>query len=280
MASENTDSLYLISKDLETKLRNDNLASSPYQFGPVVWAFLHIHSLGYPSNPTIEEQQSARNLTFAYINLIPCMKCRTNAMEFISTNPPKVENKQEYFAWMVRLHNHANEKTRKKPWSVEEAFEYWSNYNPYANQNVNTKPVPQQSTIQTAQPVSIVSPSQPSVVNNNAQEEKAVSLSDPNQKNNTTTTTTTEETSWSFLQILFVGILFFLAIVLAVFLYKKRNRLNPYQIVDPSENAIDNPTEITHAQDAQDIFLRGPKNKSKNFDMFPQPKWKNSNKER
>lgn len=133
--TNSTDSLYFISKDLETKLHNDdNFVSNPYQFGNISWNFLHIHSLSFPSNPSIEEKQSARNLIVNFINLIPCMKCRSNAMELLSSNPPNVDNKQEYFSWMVRFHNYANEKTHRKQWSVEEAFEHWTNFNPYANQ--------------------------------------------------------------------------------------------------------------------------------------------------
>ena len=104
---------------------------SPRHWGPKTWFFLESAAMGYPLNPTTEEQTSAKNLILSLRDLLPCEMCRINYKnflnEFIEGNylDEVVKNRDTFTNFIILIHNDVRSKTDKPVRSIEDTFNYY-----------------------------------------------------------------------------------------------------------------------------------------------------------
>jgi hypothetical protein len=85
-------------------------------WGPIKWKELHCRALA-PLPMDGEEKWFE-----AYMQGLPCAKCRTHFEEFIKQNPPDFHSRERFFKWTVRAHNHVNRAHNKPTLKTEEAL--------------------------------------------------------------------------------------------------------------------------------------------------------------
>jgi hypothetical protein len=77
-------------------------------WGPIKWKELHCRALS--SLPMDSESQWLQ----AFLDGLPCHKCREHFEAFIGAHPPDLRSRRHFFEWTVRAHNHVNA-ARGKP---------------------------------------------------------------------------------------------------------------------------------------------------------------------
>jgi hypothetical protein len=78
------------------------------EVGRASWKVLHAVSLGYPSHPTTEEQNAARQFLNSFSVLFPCEKCRLHFTTLLRMYPPDVDCRSSFVKWMSFFHNQVN----------------------------------------------------------------------------------------------------------------------------------------------------------------------------
>jgi hypothetical protein len=111
---------------------SERINLSPTVWGPHTWFFLDSMAMGYPDDPTEEEQTSAKNLLLSLKDLLPCWGCRVNYTDYITEyfkiTPIEdiVKKRSTLIAFIIDVHNDVRNKTKQKPKSVEETFKYYN----------------------------------------------------------------------------------------------------------------------------------------------------------
>ena len=86
---------------------------NPNVWGPALWQYLHIWSLGYPKYPTDAAKDGARTFVDRVVRSLPCAGCRIHADEFVRKNPVRLGSTDDLVGWFIDFHNHANLNTGK-----------------------------------------------------------------------------------------------------------------------------------------------------------------------
>jgi hypothetical protein len=95
-------------------------------WGPLGWATLHTVAALYPDQPTIAEQDLARQWVHSFADCIACPTCQGHFKKMLErylavvTNP--FASRREFALFVLRAHNTVNRRLGKRVFSVEESF--------------------------------------------------------------------------------------------------------------------------------------------------------------
>lgn len=110
-------------------------------FGPYIWTALHIISVNYPDDPTIETQNAAIHFIKGFPWMIPCGNCGFHFDQFIhydympelNYNIDKklreiTKNKSTLVTFFTEAHNNVTKHTNPyaKLWTPKETLDYYS----------------------------------------------------------------------------------------------------------------------------------------------------------
>lgn len=101
------------------------------EWGPKLWDILHTFSYNYSDNPTEEEKLNAKNFFGSISLLLPCDFCKNHCHQFILSNPPIIDTKNNLINWVLLLHNNVNRRLHKKTWTREELDNKFDTGNAY-----------------------------------------------------------------------------------------------------------------------------------------------------
>mgnify|MGYP001195412702 FL=1 len=109
----------------------------PYIWGKYLWTSIHYISLGYPENPSKEEQNDYKEFFENLFRVIPCYTCSENYKDHLQKLPitPQVlQNTKSLFKWTVEVHNLVNKSLNKRLLSYEEAYQLYTKVHEKNNQ--------------------------------------------------------------------------------------------------------------------------------------------------
>jgi hypothetical protein len=86
-------------------------------WGPIKWKELHARALS--PLPMDDEPPWFE----AYLEGLPCPKCRVHFEEFVRRCPPDFDSRDAFFNWTVRAHNHVNQANGKPVLSIDAAHQ-------------------------------------------------------------------------------------------------------------------------------------------------------------
>lgn len=120
-------------------------------FGPYIWTALHIISVNYPENPTLETQNAAIHFIKGFPWMIPCGNCGYHFKQFIehdymsemNTNIDKklrwiTKNRKNFVTFFTKAHNNVTRHTNPsgKIWTYDETINYYSQGYTCVSQNI------------------------------------------------------------------------------------------------------------------------------------------------
>lgn len=103
---------------------------TPNVWGKCAWDFIHLITLGYPTNPTESDMYNYSQFIYDLQNVLPCSKCRANLRRHIQSLPltyDSMKNRDSLVKWGIDLHNIVNHELGKPMLSYDEAIEYINN---------------------------------------------------------------------------------------------------------------------------------------------------------
>ena len=108
------------------------MKASIASWGPAGWTFLHTISFVYPDNPTLEDKRRIINFLYSFKDVIPCQRCRTDFTSMVHQTFGKTkedaitsryfDNRDALSRVLVDMHNHVNERLRKKIWAYDDVY--------------------------------------------------------------------------------------------------------------------------------------------------------------
>ena len=103
---------------MEEAINEEGLEWMPKSvWGPIKWKELHTRAL-------LDRPMHGEDRWFAaYIDGLPCPKCRAHFEEFLGQSPPDFRSRSDFFAWTVAAHNFVNNALSRRALTVEEAFQ-------------------------------------------------------------------------------------------------------------------------------------------------------------
>lgn len=100
------------------------------------WKVMHQTAWDYPNNPSRSDKVEAKQMLDLLIKNLPCKTpCRDNAYSYMKENPPKFENKKDYFMWTCNFHNDERKMHGKPEENCELMYNSSSPDQPDQNQN-------------------------------------------------------------------------------------------------------------------------------------------------
>ena len=104
----------------------------PKIWGKCFWTTLFSIALGYPINPTIDEQHHYTRFFYHLRYTIPCEVCRINFENHIRNVPLNfyLHNRKVLLDWVLILHNEVNKTLGKSPITHEEAIQRYLRIDP------------------------------------------------------------------------------------------------------------------------------------------------------
>ena len=90
--------------------------TDPRVWGPDVWRALHYIALGYPDDPSPDQQAAYRAFFTALGPVLPCASCATNYQQHLRdlpVEPALQKGGRALFEWTVALHNLVNQHSRR-----------------------------------------------------------------------------------------------------------------------------------------------------------------------
>ena len=92
-------------------------------WGSSVWSTIHYVALGYPNNPSTQDEQNYKNFYENLGKVLPCDECSTHYQKNFkeSSIDKHLDSKENLFIWTVNLHNTVNKMLNKDVYSVTEA---------------------------------------------------------------------------------------------------------------------------------------------------------------
>lgn len=107
--------------------RRQNLA--PSAWGRTVWNALYVFAVGFPENPTIEEQEAAMNMVLSLQHLLPCESCRNNFLGELRELPVEqyVGSRKDFIKFVNGLHQSVSTRLGKPTETVHEATQFLRN---------------------------------------------------------------------------------------------------------------------------------------------------------
>lgn len=94
------------------ELSDSNKVITPDIWGPVIWAFLHEVTLGYPINPSYEQKTKYKAFFMSLKDTLPCSICAEHYGQNLITMPldnQALESKSYLVKWLIDFHNKVNE---------------------------------------------------------------------------------------------------------------------------------------------------------------------------
>lgn len=82
-------------------------------WGPRYWYFFHSIINTYPNTPTPMQKALYYNIFMLFIKLIPCKSCRKHFVILIKAYPPKMNSRDDWDKWGVKIHNKVNLRLKK-----------------------------------------------------------------------------------------------------------------------------------------------------------------------
>ena len=82
-------------------------------WGPYYWYFLHTISKSYPEHPTQLDKKLYSELFLLFIKLLPCKSCQAHFIAITKAHPAKMNNRDEWEHWVVKIHNKVNMRSKK-----------------------------------------------------------------------------------------------------------------------------------------------------------------------
>jgi len=88
-------------------------------WGPSLWLFLHTISINYPPQPSADLKKQYLLFFKSLEFILPCKSCRIHYSNFLIKHPidDSLENQQQLFDWVLKLHNEVNRHNKKRPWT-------------------------------------------------------------------------------------------------------------------------------------------------------------------
>ena len=108
-----------IKNDLSSKCFQETkpmTVKNPKIWGNHAWFFLHCSSFNYPKHPTDTDKHNYHEFLKSLQYVLPCKLCRQHLKEYMETNPiePYLSKREMYVKYIIKLHNHVNEKFNRK----------------------------------------------------------------------------------------------------------------------------------------------------------------------
>jgi len=96
----------------------------PKIWGKPWWQMLFSSALGYPLNPSIDDQYAYSRFYMLLAQVLPCKKCKENFTRHYRKVPINfyLHNRRSLVQWVLILHNEVNKSQGKRPLSLEEAI--------------------------------------------------------------------------------------------------------------------------------------------------------------
>jgi len=111
-------------------------------WGPSLWLILHSITLLYPIDPCQKDKDNMMQFLQGLRHVLLCDICKTHYNRNLKENPPRLDNRKDFFEWMVDFHNEVNGRTGKRSYTYEEVLQiYNTKYNKtfeLINKNNNT----------------------------------------------------------------------------------------------------------------------------------------------
>ena len=111
----------------------------PNQWGPIVWATIHLFAFGYADQPSYSEKRAAKEFYNGLPFLLPCPECRDHFREVLAAAPvePWLDDRTSLVTWTWMVHNQVNARLGK-PAVTREAF--WAAYKRMADDKAPIPP--------------------------------------------------------------------------------------------------------------------------------------------
>jgi hypothetical protein len=97
-------------------------------WGPFVWAAIHIVAMGAPKELSREQRQQYAAFYNNIAHVLPCNICNEHFQKKLKETPVEQHtgSRQDLFEWTVDMHNSVNHDTGKTPQiDHTDAFNYW-----------------------------------------------------------------------------------------------------------------------------------------------------------
>jgi len=89
-------------------------------WGPSLWLILHSITLLFPLDPCQRDKDNMMQFLKGLGHVVLCDICKTHYNRNMRENPPRLDNRKDFFEWMVDFHNEVNGRTGKRSYSYEE----------------------------------------------------------------------------------------------------------------------------------------------------------------
>ena len=111
----------------------------PEVWGPIVWATMHLVSLGYAEDPSYSEKRAAKDFYNSLPHLLPCSVCREHFREVLKGLPVEtwLDNRTSLIEWVWMVHNKVNERLGKA--QITQA-EFYQRYREMADRGLPVPP--------------------------------------------------------------------------------------------------------------------------------------------
>ena len=113
----------------------------PTIWGPRAWFFIETAILSYPDNPDENTKNEFYNFLKSLSHVLPCEKCRYNYLLHFNNNFnfKYLDNKEELFNFIVKLHNKTNNANRSEQDVLDFYIKKYNNNEYFTNNNNNNK---------------------------------------------------------------------------------------------------------------------------------------------
>lgn len=117
--------LEIYEKPIDTNLGDPNV------WGPSFWFILHNGAYHYPKKASPIAKENTKGFIIGIPNMLPCKSCSIHARKFINERKnildDIVSSRENLFKFYVDFHNAVNLRTGKKIYTLEEAYDMYSN---------------------------------------------------------------------------------------------------------------------------------------------------------
>jgi hypothetical protein len=98
----------------------------PNIWGKKGWIFLHMITVNYPDEPTIDDKKNYYLFFSQLKHVLPCNSCQLNFAQHWDKRPlteQDLESRESLILWLIDIHNMANYQNGKKVLDVDEALD-------------------------------------------------------------------------------------------------------------------------------------------------------------
>lgn len=95
------------------------------ELGRSTWTLLHTLAAVYPGVPSSQHKKDVISFIYLLSKLYPCGDCAQHFQKLLEGMPPKVNNHDEFAAWMCNAHNVVNKRLGKGSFECGRVDERW-----------------------------------------------------------------------------------------------------------------------------------------------------------